>query len=70
MAARKTLPTPVDPHEFLASVEPARRRQDGAALMEMMGHPTHPGSHPPYLSSRPKRSASRDPIPLSPRQEA
>lgn len=36
MAANKTLPTPVDPHEFIAAVAHPTRRADAQVLLEMM----------------------------------
>lgn len=36
MAANKTLPTGIDPHEFIASVAHPTRRADAQALLEMM----------------------------------
>ena len=36
MAANKTAPTPVDPHEFIAAVEHPVRRSDAQALLEIM----------------------------------
>ncbi|RAX48353.1 DUF1801 domain-containing protein [Arthrobacter sp. AQ5-05] len=36
MAANKTAPTPVDPHEFIAAVPHPRRRADAGLLLEMM----------------------------------
>lgn len=35
MAANKTGPTAIDPAEFLTTVEPARRREDGQQLLEV-----------------------------------
>ena len=43
MAANKTIPTEVDPHEFIAALEHPTRRVDAQVLLEMMeevsGHP-------------------------------
>ncbi|GAA4363935.1 DUF1801 domain-containing protein [Paeniglutamicibacter cryotolerans] len=45
MPTTKTLPTPVDPHEFIAGVAHPQRRADALVLMEMMESVTgHPGT--------------------------
>lgn len=36
MSGAKTLPTPVDPHEFIAGVAQPQRRADALVLLEMM----------------------------------
>ncbi|MDQ0092806.1 DUF1801 domain-containing protein [Paeniglutamicibacter psychrophenolicus] len=36
MAANKTAPTPIDPHEFIAAVPHPTRRADAELLLEMM----------------------------------
>lgn len=40
MAANKTQVTPVDPLDFVTSVEPAARRADAEVLLELMGRVT------------------------------
>lgn len=40
MSDNKTVPTDVNPRDFLAAVEHPRRRKDGLALLEMMNRVT------------------------------
>ncbi|WP_370338942.1 DUF1801 domain-containing protein [Parvularcula marina] len=40
MSGNQTVPTDVDPKEFLSAVEHDRRREDGFALLEMMNRVT------------------------------
>lgn len=40
MAENKTLPTDIDPREFVMAVEPARRREDALRLLEIFGETT------------------------------
>ncbi|MEP2531885.1 DUF1801 domain-containing protein [Shimia sp.] len=40
MSANKTIATDVDPVDFLAKAEPARRREDGLVLLELFGRVT------------------------------